>query len=59
MTNSEFHQANIDWAKKLLSQPEYTMPNGKSSHQIAYAELNKAIDARLKTGRVDAFGHWI
>lgn len=58
MTSAEFNRAEIDWANGILAQPAYTMPNGKSSHQVAYEVKAKAIDRMVEAGRINAFGQW-
>lgn len=58
MTTNEFTKAEIEWAQGILAQPSYTMANGKPSHQVAYEVLCKALDRRIETGRVNAYGHW-
>ena len=52
MTKAEFNNATLSWAKNLLSQPAYTMPNGKSSHAVAQAEIAKAMDKMLDDNSV-------
>ena len=47
MTKAEFNLYEIDWANRLLSQPAYTMPNGKDSHTVAYEVKNKAMDRMI------------
>ena len=44
MTANEFTRAEIDWAQSILAKPVYTMPNGRSSHEVAYEALNNALD---------------
>jgi len=58
MTNKEFSNAEITWAEGILAQPAYTMPNGKNSHAVAYAVLNKALDRLPTTHQVNAYGQW-
>ena len=58
MTSSEFNKAEIEWANGILSQPEYIMPNGKPSHQVAYEVKAQAVDRMIDTGRINAFGQW-
>lgn len=56
MTTNEFNRANVAWAENILAQPEYTMPNGKSSHQVAYETLHETVDAMVDTLRINAWG---
>lgn len=58
MTKSEFNKAEIDWAKAILSAPDYKMPNGRSAHTVAYEVMSKACDRRLETGLISAYGEW-
>lgn len=41
MTKSEFIKSNIQWAKGILSAPNYKFPNGKMAHDVAAVELEK------------------
>ena len=34
----------IDWAASILAKPEYTMPNGRYSHDVAYDIIETAED---------------
>ena len=58
MTTNQFSRANVAWAENLLEQPEFTMLNGKSSHQVAYEVLNETLDAMVDTLQVNAYGEW-
>lgn len=58
MTTNEFTKAEIEWAHSILARPSYTMPNGKPSHQVAYEVLNRALDHRIETGLISAYGQW-
>lgn len=58
MTTNEFTRAEIEWAEGILAQPSYTMANGKTSHQVAHEVLCAALDRRIETGRIDAYGNW-
>lgn len=58
MTNKEFSSAEVAWAKNILAQPAYTMPNGKDSHAVAYEVMSKVLDRLPKTHRVNAYGQW-
>jgi len=58
MTTNEFTKAEIEWANGILAQPVYVMPNGKPSHQVAYEVLNQALDRRIETGLISAYGEW-
>jgi hypothetical protein len=59
MTSAEFNRAEIEWADNLLSQAVYTMPNGKSSHQVAYEVKSKALDRMISENRLAADGRWV
>lgn len=50
MTTYEFHTREIEWALKLMSEPRYTMLNGRDSHDVAAEVLHKADDALLELG---------
>lgn len=58
MTTNEFTKAEIEWAQGILAQPAYVMANGKPSHQVAYEVLNQALDRRIETGLISAYGEW-
>lgn len=58
MNSKQFDHANTKWAKMLLAQPCYTMPNGKPSHQVAYEVLGKVADRLIEHGTVTAYGDW-
>jgi len=58
MTKQEFNKSEIAWAQNILKQPEYKMPIGKSSHQVAYEVLNHAWDRMLDQNYVTAHGQW-
>lgn len=47
MKVNEFIRAEIEWAKSILAKPEYVMPNGRQSHQVAYSVINKAMDQAI------------
>ena len=59
MTNSAFNLMLVEWAKGILAQPAYIMPNGKSSHDVAYEELNKVIDRLPVENKVNAYGQFV
>ena len=58
MNNSQFNLAEKAWAEKILSEPVYTMPNGRKSHDVAYEVLNKTIDRMLDQNCLTADGQW-
>lgn len=58
MTKQEFNKAEMLWAQSILQQPEYTMPNGKPSHQVAYEVMGEAIDRMVEENLVNAYGQW-
>jgi len=58
MTNSEFNLAEMSWAKKIISEPPYVMPNGRLSHDIAYEVLDKALDRMIDENHLNAVGQW-
>ena len=41
-TETCFARTEIAWADGILSKPEYTMPNGRSSHEVAREVADKA-----------------
>jgi hypothetical protein len=56
MTNAQFVLSEITWAKKMLAEPSFQMPNGRQSHVVAQEVLEKALDKAVGFVRVDAFG---
>lgn len=44
MTKAKFNLSEINWAKKILSQPAYIMPVGKNSHELANDVMARAMD---------------
>ena len=58
MTPKQFDRATTEWARNILAQPCYTMPNGKPSHQVAYEALNETADRLIERGTVTAYGDW-
>jgi hypothetical protein len=56
MTKAQFALSEITWARSLLAEPSYRMPNGKDSHAVAQAALDKALDEAVDLVRVDAYG---
>ena len=58
MTKQEFNKSEIAWAQGILQQPEYKMPNGKSSHLVAYEVMNRAIDRMIDENHLTAHGTW-
>ena len=58
MTNSQFNFAELTWAKKIISEPSYIMPNGRLSHDIAHEVLNKTMDRMLDENHLSAYGQW-
>jgi len=58
MTKSQFNLIEMDWAKKVISEPTYVMPNGRKSHDVAYEVLNKALDRILDENHLNAHGQW-
>lgn len=59
MTKSQFNLATIEWAKSILAQPAYTMPNGKNSHDVAHLELSKVMDRLHFENKVNAYGQFV
>jgi hypothetical protein len=47
MTKAQFNLKSAEWARGILSEPAYTMPNGKNSHDVARLELNAAMDRMI------------
>ena len=58
MTKSQFNLIEMDWAKKVLSEPSYIMPNGRKSHDVAHEVMSKALDRMLDQNRINAYGQW-
>ena len=58
MTKQEFNKSEIAWAQNVLEQPEYNMYNGKSSHQVAYEVMNRAMDRMVEQNQITAYGQW-
>ena len=58
MTKNQFNLNEIAWAKKLLSEPPYIMPNGRRSHDVAYEVMDRALDRMLDQNRVNACGQF-
>ena len=58
MTESKFNLIEMDWAKKVLSEPSYIMPNGRKSHDVAHEVMSKALDRMLDQNRINAYGQW-
>jgi hypothetical protein len=58
MQPAQFNRAEMDWARNILAQPCYTMPNGKPSHQVANEVLCRVMDRLAARGTVDAYGRW-
>ena len=58
MTEKEFIDSRIVWARGILSQPAYTMLNGKKSHSVAHEVLGECMDRMLDTHHVNAYGTW-
>lgn len=56
MTESQFHLATIEWAKGILVQPAYTMPNGRNSWEVANEAADSAQDALIDHARYTAHG---
>jgi hypothetical protein len=56
MTNAQFVLSEITWAKKLLAEPSFQMPNKQQSHVVAQEVLDRALDEAVGLVRVDAFG---
>lgn len=59
MTPAQFNLVEIEWADALLAKPPYTMPNGKSSHQVAYEVKSKTLDRMVFENRLTADGRWV
>ena len=58
MTKNQFNLNEIAWAKKLLSEPAYIMPNGRKSHDVAHEVMSKALDRMLDHNRINAYGQF-
>ena len=58
MTSAEFNLAELAWADSILAQPAYTMPNGKSSHQVAYEVKAAALDRMIEQNTLTVDGRW-
>jgi hypothetical protein len=58
MTPAQFNLAQIKWANALLAQPAYVMPNGRSSHDVAYEVKATALDRMLDENTLTAYGQW-
>lgn len=60
MSNAEkeFINSQMAWAKGILAQESYTMPNGKNSHRVAYEVLNTCLDRMPYTHSINAFGNF-
>ena len=50
MTNAEFLQSQVEWARKWLAVPESELP-GALTHAKCYQVLNEAQDALLDHAR--------
>lgn len=58
MRQSEFNLAEMQWADALLAQPAYTMPTGRSSHDVAYEVKAAALDRMIEQNTLTADGQW-
>ena len=58
MTKSQFNLIEMDWAKKVLSEPSYIMQNGRKSHEVAHEVMSKTLDRMLDENRINAYGKW-
>ncbi|NBW19469.1 MAG: hypothetical protein EBR82_66990 [Caulobacteraceae bacterium] len=58
MSQNQFNLNEIAWAKKLLSEPVYIMPNGRRSHDVAYEVMSKALDRMLDQNHINAYGQF-
>jgi hypothetical protein len=56
MTDAQFVLSEIKWARKLLAEPSFQMPNERQSHAVAQEVLERALDKAVGFARVDAFG---
>jgi hypothetical protein len=43
MTKAQFLLATIRWADNILAAPDYTMPNGRSAHDVAREQRASAV----------------
>jgi hypothetical protein len=56
MTDSQFHLANLEWARGILAQPSYVMPNGRDSHEVVNEVADEAQDNLIDHARYTADG---